>query len=73
MCAILAAATPLGPVVFSAFGWWQADPITALAVSYFAVREGREACHGADLRRLRPSLTSRRTGGEELQPRPPSD
>jgi ABC-2 type transport system ATP-binding protein len=26
-----------------AFSWWRADPAAALAVAYFAVREGREA------------------------------
>ena len=34
----LAATTLLGLVLFSAFGWWQADPVAALAVAYFAVR-----------------------------------
>jgi len=46
LCATLAATTLLGLVLFAAFGWWQADPIAALAVAYFAVREGREAWHG---------------------------
>jgi divalent metal cation (Fe/Co/Zn/Cd) transporter len=46
LCATLAATTLLGLALFAAFGWWQADPIAALAVAYFAVREGREAWHG---------------------------
>jgi len=46
LCATLAATTLLGLVLFAAFGWWQADPIAALAVAWFAVREGREAWHG---------------------------
>jgi divalent metal cation (Fe/Co/Zn/Cd) transporter len=46
LCATLAATTLLGLVLFAAFGWWWADPIAALAVAYFAVREGREAWHG---------------------------
>lgn len=46
LCATLAATTLLGLVLFATFGWWQADPIAALAVAYFAVREGREAWHG---------------------------
>jgi divalent metal cation (Fe/Co/Zn/Cd) transporter len=46
LCATLAATTLLGLVLFAALGWWQADPIAALAVAYFAVREGREAWHG---------------------------
>jgi len=46
LCATLAATTLLGLALFAAFGWWEADPIAALAVAYFAVREGREAWHG---------------------------
>jgi divalent metal cation (Fe/Co/Zn/Cd) transporter len=46
LCATLAATTLLGLVLFAAFGWWWADPVAALAVTYFAVREGREAWHG---------------------------
>jgi divalent metal cation (Fe/Co/Zn/Cd) transporter len=46
LCATLAGTTLLGLVLFAALGWWQADPIAALAVAYFAVREGREAWHG---------------------------
>lgn len=46
LCATLAATTLLGLVLFTALGWWWADPIAALAVAYFAVREGREAWHG---------------------------
>jgi divalent metal cation (Fe/Co/Zn/Cd) transporter len=44
--ATLAATTLLSLVLFAAFGWWQADPIAALAVACFAVREGHEAWHG---------------------------
>ena len=36
----------LGLALFAAFGWWWADPVAALAVAWFAVREGREAWHG---------------------------
>jgi divalent metal cation (Fe/Co/Zn/Cd) transporter len=46
LCATLAATTLLGLLLFAAFGWWQADPVAALAVAWFAVREGREAWHG---------------------------
>jgi divalent metal cation (Fe/Co/Zn/Cd) transporter len=46
LCASLAATTLLGLVLFAAFGWWWADPVAALAVACFAVREGREAWHG---------------------------
>jgi divalent metal cation (Fe/Co/Zn/Cd) transporter len=46
LCATLAATTLLGLVLFATFGWWWADPVAALAVAWFAVREGREAWHG---------------------------
>jgi divalent metal cation (Fe/Co/Zn/Cd) transporter len=46
LCATLAATTLLGLVLFAAFSWWWADPVAALAVACFAVREGREARHG---------------------------
>jgi divalent metal cation (Fe/Co/Zn/Cd) transporter len=46
LCATLAATTLIGLVLFAAFGWWWADPVAALAVAWFAVREGREAWHG---------------------------
>lgn len=46
LCATLAASTLLGLVLFAAFGWWWADPVAALAVAWFAIREGREAWHG---------------------------
>jgi len=46
LCATLAATTLTGLVLFAAFGWWWADPIAALAVAVFAVREGREAWRG---------------------------
>jgi hypothetical protein len=31
-----------------AFGWWWADPIGALAMTIFIVKEGREAWRGDD-------------------------
>jgi divalent metal cation (Fe/Co/Zn/Cd) transporter len=46
LCATLAATTLLGLILFAAFGWWWADPAAALAIAWFAVREGREAWHG---------------------------
>ena len=46
LCATLAATTLLGLVLFTTLGWWWADPIAALTVAYFAVREGREAWRG---------------------------
>ena len=32
-----------GLVLNAAFGWWWADPVAALGVVVFLVREGREA------------------------------
>ncbi len=41
--------TVLGGIGLNAlFGWWWADPVAALAMSYFLVREGREAWRGED-------------------------
>jgi hypothetical protein len=30
----------------SSFGWWWADPLTALAIAAVAVKEGRESRRG---------------------------
>jgi hypothetical protein len=46
LCAALAVTMPSGLALFAALGWWQADPVAALAVAWFAVREGCEAWHG---------------------------
>jgi divalent metal cation (Fe/Co/Zn/Cd) transporter len=46
LCSALAATTLLGLLLFATLGWWWADPVAALAVAWFAVREGREAWHG---------------------------
>ena len=47
-CAYMAA-TLLGGLALNAlFGWWWADPIAALGIVYFLVREGREAWRGED-------------------------
>jgi divalent metal cation (Fe/Co/Zn/Cd) transporter len=45
-CAYMAG-TLLGGLALNAlFGWWWADPIAALGIVYFLVREGREAWNG---------------------------
>ena len=45
-CAYMAA-TLLGGLALNAlFGFWWADPIAALGIVYFLVREGREAWNG---------------------------
>jgi divalent metal cation (Fe/Co/Zn/Cd) transporter len=42
-CAVLAAVVLLGLALNAAFGWWWADPVAALIVAAFAIREGVEA------------------------------
>jgi divalent metal cation (Fe/Co/Zn/Cd) transporter len=37
-----------GMALNAAFGWWWADPVAALGMTYFLVREGREAWEGED-------------------------
>jgi divalent metal cation (Fe/Co/Zn/Cd) transporter len=46
VCARLSASTLGGLVAFGAFGWWWADPLAALVVAGFALKEGREAWNG---------------------------
>ena len=42
-CGTLAAVLLIGLALNAAFGWWWADPVAALTVAAFAVREGLEA------------------------------
>lgn len=53
-CWWLSVVTLTGIGLNAAFGWWWADPVAALAMTFFLVKEGREAwrgeecgCHGA--------------------------
>jgi divalent metal cation (Fe/Co/Zn/Cd) transporter len=46
VCALLSVSTLGGLVAFAAFGWWWADPLAALVVAGFALKEGREAWSG---------------------------
>lgn len=46
LCSYLSAALLVGLVLNSALGWWWADPLAALFIAGFAVREGREAWKG---------------------------
>ncbi len=46
VCAYMAATLLVGLVLRAAFGWWWADPVAALGIVYFIVREGREALAG---------------------------
>ena len=44
-CVYLSAVVLAGLTLNALFGWWWADPVAALAVVVFLVREGREAFH----------------------------
>lgn len=46
LCAYLSAALLIGLTLNAAFGWWWADPVTALVIAAVAAREGRESWHG---------------------------
>jgi len=45
-CAYMAAALLGGLVLNALFGWWWADPIAALGIVYYLIREGRESWTG---------------------------
>jgi divalent metal cation (Fe/Co/Zn/Cd) transporter len=49
LCGALSLATVIGVGANAALGWWWADPVAALVVVYYAVREGREAWAGESL------------------------
>lgn len=46
LCAWLSAVLLAGLVLHGALGWWWADPLAALVIAAWAVREGREAWRG---------------------------
>jgi divalent metal cation (Fe/Co/Zn/Cd) transporter len=46
LCAYLSVALLIGLGANALAGWWWADPVTALVIAGFAVREGREAWRG---------------------------
>ncbi|MGZ6564600.1 MAG: cation transporter [Solirubrobacteraceae bacterium] len=46
LCAYLSAALLIGLTLNAAFGWWWADPATALVIAAVAAREGRESWRG---------------------------
>ena len=46
LCAYLSIALLVGLGANALFGWWWADPLTALAIAAVAVREGRESWRG---------------------------
>jgi len=46
LCAYLSATVLLGLLLNAALGWWWADPVAALAVVPFVIKEGVEALEG---------------------------
>lgn len=46
-CAYMAFTLLIGLALNRLLGWWWADPLAALALVYFIIREGREALHEA--------------------------
>ncbi len=46
-CAYMSVTLLAGLSLNKLFGWWWADPLAALVLVYFIVREGREALHEA--------------------------
>src|SRR5216684_9077075 len=46
-CAYMAFTLLAGLLLNRLFGWWWADPLAALVLVYFIIREGREALHEA--------------------------
>jgi len=49
-CFWLSAITLAGIGLNAALGWWWADPLAAIGMTWLLVREGREAWHGEDCR-----------------------
>ena len=46
-CAYMAGTLLAGLALRAVFGWWWVDPLAALGIVYFVVREGREAVMAA--------------------------
>jgi divalent metal cation (Fe/Co/Zn/Cd) transporter len=46
LCTYLSGVLLLGLAANAALGWWWADPIAALVIALYAIREGREAWRG---------------------------
>ncbi|WP_196834536.1 cation transporter [Mycetocola sp. CAN_C7] len=46
ICTYLSAAVLIGLLLNTLFGWWWADPIAAMVIVVFAIREGLEAWKG---------------------------
>jgi divalent metal cation (Fe/Co/Zn/Cd) transporter len=46
LCSLLSGVLLVGLLLNATVGWWWADPLAALVIAGFAVREGMEAWHG---------------------------
>ncbi|WP_062072699.1 cation diffusion facilitator family transporter [Demequina sediminicola] len=46
LCSYLSAALLVGLVLNATLGWWWADPVAAIVIAGFAIKEGREAWKG---------------------------
>ena len=46
LCAYLSIALLIGLGTNALFGWWWADPLTALTIAAVAIKEGRQSWHG---------------------------
>jgi divalent metal cation (Fe/Co/Zn/Cd) transporter len=47
-CTRLSIITLVGAGANAALGWWWADPVAAIGMTYFLIVEGREAWRGED-------------------------
>jgi divalent metal cation (Fe/Co/Zn/Cd) transporter len=65
ICAYLSAAVLIGLLLNSLFGWTWADPVAALVVVFFAVREGIEAWKGESCTVPLSTLTGEREPSEQ--------
>ena len=61
ICSYLSAAVLVGLLLNSTLGWTWADPVAALVIAGFAIREGREAWRGDGCKRPVSSLVSENT------------
>lgn len=64
ICAYLSAAVLMGLVANSLLGWSWADPVAALIIAVFAVREGVEAWRGEACAQPVPALVQEDSGKE---------
>ena len=65
-CVYLSIVVLGGLLLNAAFGWWWADPLAALGVVVFLVREGRDASH----RQTTPTTAANSVGCRRVPPPP---